>query len=233
MFCGAAGGGRDDCVHQPGRRPSTACAGSVVVLACDDGGTGLQKGLLAAGCYCGEEDEDDFFFGAGTQTAIMTYQAINGLPETGLADDATWQSLGIRSGADVAPDGGAGGSTAAGPAKNPAEDGIIWQQGDKAPSAAAPATDPAEDGIIWQQGDKAPGAEGGKFGGLFDGLGVEAKSGNGEGSSSDDGSALGAPARITSAKRREKPQYTKWPVLRENDGERAVHTLHVRIHPGC
>ena len=186
----------------------------------------LQKGLLAGGCYCGEDDEADFFFGAGTQAAVMTYQALNKLPETGLADDATWQSLGVRTGADVAP-----AADASSAAKNPAEDGIIWQQGDGS-GAAVGAKDPAEEGVIWQQGDTAPAAAGGAFGGLFDGLGVKAKNGEGQGSSSDEGSGAEAPGRIMSAKRREVPQYTKWPVLRENDGERAVHTLHVRLCSG-
>lgn len=194
----------------------------------------MQKALLKGGCYCGEEDEDDFYFGAGTQSALLAYQAINGLPETGLADAATWAALGIRSGADIAPDSGAAAAGAPNPAeqgmiwqqgdgaaagKNPAEEGMIWQEG-AGSAAAAGGADPAEDGRIWQQGDKDEGS----FGGLFEGLGV---AGSGGAASAEEDSD-GAPARITAAKRRETPMYTEWPILREGDGNRAVHTVHVR-----
>ena len=66
----------------------------------------LQAALLKEGCYCGEMDEEDFFFGSGTTNAILSFQAMKSMPETGIADDATWAALGIHSNCD-------GGSTAA------------------------------------------------------------------------------------------------------------------------
>lgn len=173
----------------------------------------LQKALLEGGCYCGEDDEADFYFGAGTQSAVLTFQAIKKIPETGVSDEATWAALGIRSGADIS---GAGEVVGESPKqKDPAEDGLIWQQGDKAHDASA---------------------GGGGFGGLFDGLGIKLKDGSAEKERNGDSGVAeataarpeGKPSTIQSARRREKPQYDKWPVLREGDGERAVHTLHVR-----
>lgn len=58
----------------------------------------LQAALLKEGCYCGEMDEDDFFFGSGTQNAVLTFQSIKGVPETGFADEATWKALGVVGG---------------------------------------------------------------------------------------------------------------------------------------
>eukprot|EP00892_Ulva_mutabilis_P012576 jgi/Ulvmu1/9691/UM055_0029.1 len=195
----------------------------------------LQRALLKNGVYCGEDDEADFYFGSGTQTAVLTYQAINNLPETGVADEATWAALAIHSGADVSQDSpssdaGSSSGTAA-VAKNPAEEGIIWQQGDKVGGAGeAQPTNPAEDGMIWQQGDKP---DGGSFGGLFAGLGLGQKrdsEGNGSAGGAPEAAAAGGkPAGAQSARRREKPEYDEWPVLRESDGERAVHTLHVML----
>jgi peptidoglycan hydrolase-like protein with peptidoglycan-binding domain len=43
-------------------------------------------------------DEEDFYFGPGTQNALLTFQAIKQLPETGIADDATWGALGVSAG---------------------------------------------------------------------------------------------------------------------------------------
>ena len=77
------------------------------------------------------------------------------------------------------------------------------------------------------------------FGGLFDFLNGASDT------ASAASSAAGAPAsppaskgaaassasgaQMANGSSREKPMYTKWPVLREGDGERAVHSLHVRI----
>jgi Putative peptidoglycan binding domain len=58
----------------------------------------LQAALLKEGCYCGEMDEEDFYFGPGTQNALLTFQAIKQMPETGIADDTTWSALGITGG---------------------------------------------------------------------------------------------------------------------------------------
>lgn len=47
-------------------------------------------------------DEEDLFFGAGTQNAVLTFQAMQKLPETGLADEATWKALGVGMGGNSA-----------------------------------------------------------------------------------------------------------------------------------
>ena len=139
---------------------------------------------MAAGFYCGEDEDDAFFFGPGTASALMTYQACNGLSETGIADEATWAALGV----------GAGGRTA--------EDD----------SPAAPATPSGSNGASASQSSS--------FGGLFDGL-LTVRSGE------TAGGAAASPAPGSAASDA-PPQYTKWPILREGDGERAVHTLQVR-----
>lgn len=66
----------------------------------------LQAALLKEGCYCGEMDEEDFIFGSGTTNAILTFQAMKSMPETGIADDATWAALGIHAGGGSAADAG-------------------------------------------------------------------------------------------------------------------------------
>ena len=62
----------------------------------DDGGravAALQALLEAAGYYC-EEDEGIYWtFGLSTEAALRTFQACEGLNETGVADGATWRAL--------------------------------------------------------------------------------------------------------------------------------------------
>jgi hypothetical protein len=51
----------------------------------------LHAALEAVGCYAPDEETEDFFFGDGTQGALMSYQACNGLDETGAA---AWRARG-------------------------------------------------------------------------------------------------------------------------------------------
>lgn len=53
----------------------------------------LHVALFDAGFYPGDEDIDDFMFGESTQSAVLTFQACNGLPETGSVDMNTWKEL--------------------------------------------------------------------------------------------------------------------------------------------
>lgn len=53
----------------------------------------LHEALNLKGFHCGDDDVEDFYFGEGTVSALLTYQACNGLEETGVTDEATWTSL--------------------------------------------------------------------------------------------------------------------------------------------
>ena len=53
----------------------------------------LQNGPDAAALHCGDDEAKDFYFGPGTCAALETFQAIAGLPETGVADMDTWRAL--------------------------------------------------------------------------------------------------------------------------------------------
>ena len=53
----------------------------------------LQTALGKKGYYCGDDDVEDFYFGEGTVSALLTFQACSGLKETGTADAVTWKAL--------------------------------------------------------------------------------------------------------------------------------------------
>lgn len=53
----------------------------------------LHAALEAAGCYPPDHEVEDFYFGEGTQAALLCFQALNGLDETGVTDDETWSIL--------------------------------------------------------------------------------------------------------------------------------------------
>ena len=66
------------------------------ILREGDGGRGvhaLQVALDRAGMHCGDEDEQWWQFGDSTHSALVTFQACSGLPESGVADERTWRSL--------------------------------------------------------------------------------------------------------------------------------------------
>lgn len=64
----------------------------------------LQAGLAAQAYHCGDEEAEDFYFGSGTRSALLTFQACAGLPETGVCDGATWTALlGAEGLADLRP----------------------------------------------------------------------------------------------------------------------------------
>ena len=66
------------------------------ILREGDGGKqvhALQVALDRAGMSCGEDDEQWWQFGDSTHSALVTFQACEGLPESGVADEKTWRKL--------------------------------------------------------------------------------------------------------------------------------------------
>ena len=66
------------------------------VLRLDDGGMEVHKLhvlLDSFGYYSGEEDMEWWSFGGSTENALGTFQASNGLPDTGLTCLLTWKAL--------------------------------------------------------------------------------------------------------------------------------------------
>lgn len=53
----------------------------------------LQEALMSVGFYPGDQETEDMFFGEHTREALLWYQASAHVPETGVADDATWAAL--------------------------------------------------------------------------------------------------------------------------------------------
>jgi len=53
----------------------------------------LHTAMVDAGFYPGDDEIDAFFFGDSTMSALMTFQACEGLPETGAVDEDTWKVL--------------------------------------------------------------------------------------------------------------------------------------------
>ena len=137
-----------------------------------------------------------------------------------------------------------------------AEDGYIWQEGDGAATASnanaaesSSSASPAEHGYVWQQGgatgnssapsESTDSGTAAPFGGLFNDLGISMSSSQESSSGTSTTSTTAASDVSTSGEVKkglhkgerqpgETPQFSKFPVLREGDGDRAVHTLHVR-----
>ena len=66
------------------------------VLREDDGGMEVHKMqviLSEQGFDSGEEDMEYWYFGSTTSAALLTFQASNRLPETGITDLNTWRAL--------------------------------------------------------------------------------------------------------------------------------------------
>jgi peptidoglycan hydrolase-like protein with peptidoglycan-binding domain len=53
----------------------------------------LHTAMVDAGFYPGDDEIDAFFFGDSTLSALMTFQACEGLSETGVVDEDTWKVL--------------------------------------------------------------------------------------------------------------------------------------------
>lgn len=55
--------------------------------------TTIHAKLNDAGFWCGEDDEDDMYFGESTKQALLYFQAQANIPETGLVEADTWRAL--------------------------------------------------------------------------------------------------------------------------------------------
>ncbi len=53
----------------------------------------LHAALATQGFHSGDEDMEDWYFGPSTQSALLTFQACNGLEESGVTDQPTWRAL--------------------------------------------------------------------------------------------------------------------------------------------
>jgi len=53
----------------------------------------MQLGLRHAGCYPADEETEWWQFGPSTVEALRTFQAMEGLPETGVCAASTWKRL--------------------------------------------------------------------------------------------------------------------------------------------
>lgn len=91
--------GRDErsgTVSSGGSSSSSRSPNGWPTLRLEDGGVEvhkLQVLLDERGYYSGEEDMEYWFFGSTTENALGTFQASNGLPDTGVACERTWIKL--------------------------------------------------------------------------------------------------------------------------------------------
>lgn len=153
----------------------------------------LQAALLEGGCYPGEEELELWLFGDSTQSALLTFQAMNGLPETGVADRDTWIKL-------------------LGPELQP----VIVSPSDEAEQGAEPADIAAPE---TPRQESAPPSS--PWDNLFDSSKSIGSSGGSQAGSRD--TVPEAAASQASGPKSSAPK--AWPVVRLDDGGRAVHQL--------
>jgi hypothetical protein len=153
----------------------------------------VQHALAEEGFYCGEDDEEVFFFGDSTQSAVFSFQACKHILETGIVDEQTWQALQI----------GSGGRNLEGHTSN-----VSASVGTGTASLSETGCGGADKAALTNQ----------PFRGLFEGILQVGQDGVTRSGSAQASQTLHCQGR-----------YTKWPVLREGDGNRAVHTLQVRF----
>ena len=168
----------------------------------------LQARLAAKGFFCGDDEAEDFFFGSGTRSALETFQACSGLAETGVCDDESWAALygdelaSLRPPSDdavAAADAAAAGGRAAPEAAPLPPKGGPSVLTWSSGGQGAPATTPAVDTAHAAHHH-------------YTRVTVE---------ESVQSSIVAAPAP--------HPPHAKWPILREGDGGRDVHSLQVSL----
>lgn len=190
----------------------------------------LHTALVDLGYYPGDEDIDDFYFGDSTQGALMTMQCCEGLPETGIADEATWARL-------------LGPSLEPKPSRDLTADMMLNVPGlsalaGKAAPPDGPGAGSAAGAAAAQQQQEQPVAK--PYAELFNAaLGETARPAPAGGvedaqrpTVTDTAAAGGkvVSGRMeASATATEGATYTEWPVLHEGDGGREVHALHVAL----
>jgi peptidoglycan hydrolase-like protein with peptidoglycan-binding domain len=173
----------------------------------------LQVALMKAGCYPADEEVEDFIFADGTHSALLTFQALNGLDEMGIADMPTWAAL-------------------LGPELRPASGSPATGTSDEAPAAALEAAQPT----MPQQPAAAP-----AWDSLFaaDANGAQESASNGSaGGPGAAAATAGQPAGHVAPPYRPAPSAapppSRWPVVRMDDGGREVHWLQCALErAGC
>ena len=98
----AAAAAQSEAAHAPPSPPSPSSPPSPplsappdLIEASDDlyWVNALQTLLDSHAMHCGDDEAEDFYFGARTRAALETFQACEGLPETGVCDGETWLKL--------------------------------------------------------------------------------------------------------------------------------------------
>ncbi|CAL5223600.1 g6139 [Coccomyxa viridis] len=85
----------DNCVPEPEAPAAGAAGAPVLVPGCDDiyWMNHLHSALSSKGYFPGDEEMESWLFADQTQSALLTFQAVAGIPETGVCDSATWEAL--------------------------------------------------------------------------------------------------------------------------------------------
>jgi peptidoglycan hydrolase-like protein with peptidoglycan-binding domain len=179
----------------------------------------LHTGLIEGGYFPGEDEVDEFFFGEGTQAALLTAQACEGLPETGVADFPVWRFI---LGPGLQP--------------RPSRDAMAPAEGENAAPAPAPGT---PGGAADADGNSKPFAE------LFEETFYEERTFGADGAERDE--VRYASTRVTASGAASASASMGgfggntstaapgvWPVLMEGDSGRLVHSLQVLLRrAGC
>ena len=210
----------------------------------------LHTALVDLGYYPGDDDVDVFFYGDSTQSALMTMQACEGLAETGVVDDDTWAvllgpDLILKPTRDLTADqsmnlpgvisplltpsggGGSGGGnngTAAGEEverkKKPFAELFT--------SVSEQATVVGEHGEVKSMMNRTTVTETDVFGNgdvVEDSISVQ----NDMKVSVDADGRTQQERDTSTARTHREMMLTKWPILIDGDGGKAVHALHVLL----
>ena len=189
----------------------------------------LQKGLADQAFHCGDEEAEDFYFGPGTRSALLTFQACAGLAETGVCDDETWVALlgevGLAAlqppspeeedAADDALSAAVGVGQGPGPASTPAP-----------PPPPTPLPAPGSGPVVetWTATSTTT-----TITDVEDAAHHHATRVTVEEETSA-GTAVVVPPQPTVRGSGPAPPRTAWPIVREGDGGRPVHELHVALN---
>ena len=205
----------------------------------------LHTALVDSGFYPGDADIDDYYFGDSTQSAVQTFQACEGLDETGVVDEFTWiallgSELTLKESRDLTADqlqpylpGVTSGlkttTTAHAPEKSGVESGFKKPFADLFTSATEQIAVVGADGEIESSSSRTKISETHLYN---DGKIVEDSSIVTQvATTGADGGVEVTTSATTSHVESKKtaPVRTKWPVLIEGDGGHDVHALHVLL----
>ncbi|CAG9463767.1 unnamed protein product [Pedinophyceae sp. YPF-701] len=167
----------------------------------------LHQSLMAKGYYAGDDEIEAFFFGETTLRAVLTFQACEGLEESGTVAEAEWKTL---LGKKMVPK-----DWPVNPADLEALEAAEAYSGALAESGALPATQPTTPVSADPEAD----GRSSLVSDFFKQFGVPDTDSEPEDLSSD-GDDVPAPAPA-------KPD--GWPTLREGDGDENVHKLQLLL----